>query len=118
MKEMSLELAKNKGIRTTISYICGLDSLKELEEGFSYLKESLTHFPIINVYQIQTNDQAKILDKEAKELTYYLKSREIIEKIFVETNCRPKRWSNYRSLWYKYFGEEQLPNNSYGQQEK
>lgn len=71
----------------------------------------------IQIYQIQTLDQAKILDNQASRLEYYLKSRQEIEKIFKEKNYRPKRWENYRPLWYKYFADEELPNNSYGQLE-
>ena len=63
-------------------------------------------------------DQAKILDEEASHLEYYLKSRQEIEKIFKDESYRPKRWENYRPLWYKCFADEELPNNSYGQLEK
>ena len=62
--------------------------------------------------------QASILSKEATQLSYYLQSRIEIEKIFRNKDYRPKRWSNYRPLWYKYFSGEELPENSYGQQEK
>lgn len=89
-----------------------------MSHGFKFLKNSLTNFPVINVYQIQTTEQAKILSKEGKEIEYYLKSRQEVEKIFKDTPYRPKRWSNYRPLWYKYFADEELPENSFGQQEK
>jgi len=114
----TLELAKSNNIKTTISYISGLDSLEDMSHGFKFLKNSLTNFPVINVYQIQTPEQAKILSKEGKEIEYYLKSRQEVEKIFKDTPYRPKRWSNYRPLWYKYFADEELPENSFGQQEK
>lgn len=114
----TLQKAKKYGIKTTISYISGLDSLQEMAEGFSFLKDSFTHFPIVNVYQTQTEGQAKIMDEDAKELPYYLKSRIELEKIFKDAQYRPKRWENYRPLWYKYFAEEELPANSYGQLEK
>lgn len=74
----------------------------------------LTSFPVINIYQIQTLDQAEILDSQAGCLEYYLKSRLEIEKIFKNENYRLKRLENYRPLWYKYIAEEELPNNSYG----
>ena len=89
-----------------------------MSHGFKFLKNSLTNFPVINVYQIQTTEQAKILSKEGKEIEYYLKSRQEVEKIFKDTPYRPKRCSNYRPLWYKYFADEELPENSFGQQEK
>ncbi len=110
--------AKDKGINTSIAYIAGIDPLEDAVKGFKYLKDSLTRFPVINIYQTQTLSQSKILDINAKYLEYYLNSRIEIEKIFKDTNYRPKRWENYRPLWYKYFDNEELPNNSFGQLEK
>lgn len=110
--------AKDNGIKTSISYISGIDPVADVKEGFDYLKDSMTSFPVINVYQIQTPEQAKILDEEARYLEYYLKSRKEVEQIFKDTNYRPKRWENYRPLWYKSFDNESLPNNSFGQLEK
>ena len=110
--------AKKLGIKTTISYISGLDNLEESLEGFKYLKESFTNFPIINVYQMQTVDQSQILNEKAKKLEFYVETRLGIEKIFNDTDLRPKRWENYRPLWYKYFASEEFKNNSYGQLEK
>lgn len=108
---------KNK-IKTTISYIAGLDTIQLMKDGFSYLKESFSAFPIINVYQTQTIGQASIIAEEARNLRYYLESRKEIEKIFKNENYRPKRWENYRPLWYRYFDDEELPNNSFGQLER
>lgn len=114
----TLQLAKNLNIKTSISYISGIDGLEEMVKGFKFFKDSLTSFPIINIYQIQTLSQAKILDEKARILDYYIKSRLELEKIFKETEMRPKRWENYRPLWYKYFETEQMPNNTFGQLEK
>ena len=86
--------------------------------GFKKLKESLTRFPIVNIYQVQTLGQASIMNDEARALEYYIKSRIALEEIFHDTGFKPKRWENYRPLWYDYYeGEKQL-NNAYGQQEK
>lgn len=116
--KQTLNMAKDNNIRTTISYISGIDPLQEAVKGFELLKSSLTSFPIINIYQMQTLAQAKILDEDARDLEYYLKSRQQIEKIFKDAEFKPKRWENYRPLWYKYYNGEQLPDNSYGQLEK
>lgn len=113
----TLQLAKNNNIKTTISYIAGLDTIQDMKTGFTYLKDSLSAFPIINVYQTQTTGQASILTEEGRDLRYYLESRTEIEKIFKDANYRPKRWENYRPLWYKYFSDEELPNNSFGELE-
>ncbi len=114
----TLELAKMNGIKTTISYICGIDSIEDMIKGFTFLKDSFSAFPIINVFQTQTTGQASILEERAKELEYYLESRKKLEILFKNEGYRPKRWENYRPLWYKYFAEEELPCNSFGELEK
>lgn len=67
---------------------------------------------------MQTVDQSQILNEKAKKLEFYVETRLGIEKIFNDTDLRPKRWENYRPLWYKYFASEEFKNNSYGQLEK
>lgn len=114
----TLDLAKSKNIKTTISYISGIDKFKDMKNGFSLMKNSFSQFPIINIYQIQNISQAKILDEEAQNIDYYLKSRKEIESIFNTEDFVPKRWSNYRPLWYKYYNNEMLPDNSFGQLEQ
>ncbi|MEG0576569.1 MAG: hypothetical protein RR500_01760 [Bacilli bacterium] len=114
----TLTRAKKLGIKTSISYICGIDNLNDMIKGFENIKESLTSFPIINIYQMQTIEQSSILYNNAKSLDLYIKSRIGIEELFKDTSLRPKRWENYRPLWYKYFSDEELPNNSFGQLEK
>jgi len=115
--KQTLNTAKNKGIKTTISYISGIDSFENMSNGFRNMKDSFTQFPIINIYQIQNDSQANILDKEGETLDYYLKSRIELEKIFSDKEYKPKRWSNYRPLWYKYYNNEMLQDNSFGQLE-
>ena len=113
----TLDKARNNGIDTTISYIAGIDSLEKMKEGFLMLRDSMTEFPIINIYQTQTQLQSSIMDSEASTLDYFLTSRIELEKIFKEKNYIPKRWSNYRPLWYKTYQNEELENNSFGQKE-
>lgn len=110
----TLSLAKQKGIETTFAYISGIDSISEMKKGFEKLRNSITRFPIINIYQIQTRGQLSIIDQEAKQLEYYIKSRKLIENIFENTDLVPRRWENYRPLWYKTFKNEPLPNNAFG----
>ena len=88
-----------------------------MKEGFTKLKEYMTQFPIINIYQTQTNLQVGIMDPEASILEYYLESRKELEKIFQNKDYLPKRWSNYRTLWYKIYQNQELKNNAFGQQE-
>jgi len=109
--------AKERGMNTTMAYISGIDSIEDMVEGFNQIKDSFTRFPVINIYQIQTSDQAKIIHDEASQLEYYIKSRKLLEEVFADNNFKPKRWENYRPLWYQYYGNEKLPDNSYGQLE-
>lgn len=114
----TLDRAKDKGIKTTISYISGIDSLEEVSKGFSLIKDSLVQFPIINIYQIQNTNQSAILDDSARNLEYYVQSRIMLEELFRDKNIKPKRWANYRPLWYKYYDGQILEDNSFGQLEK
>lgn len=110
----TLSLAKEKGIETTFAYIAGIDSIAEMKNGFETLKNSITRFPVINIYQIQTPGQLEVMDPEAKKLDYYVKSRKLIENILRDTNLQPRRWENYRPLWYEVYNNKQLPNNAFG----
>ncbi|MDR2524396.1 MAG: hypothetical protein LBC95_02540 [Candidatus Nomurabacteria bacterium] len=113
----TLDVAKSKGIQTTVSYIAGIDQVFEIGNGFMELKDSLTRFPVVNIYQIQTPGQAKIIAENARGLEYYIQSRVLLENIFADKNMRPRRWENYRPLWYDYYSDEKLPSNSYGERE-
>lgn len=114
----TLDRAKDKGIKTTISYISGIDSLEEVSKGFTLIKDSIVQFPIINIYQIQNAGQSAILDDAACNLEYYIKSRIMLEELFRDKDIEPKRWANYRPLWYKYYDGKMLDDNSFGQLEK
>lgn len=110
----TLDSAKERGISTTFAYIAGIDPIADMHEGFAKLKDSITKFPIVNIFQVQTAGQMKIMDKAAKKLDYYLQARCVIEDVMSDTKLRPKRWENYRPLWYKSFNEEMLENKPYG----
>lgn len=110
----TLTLAKTLGIQTTFAYIAGIDDLISLQQGFSFLADSITRFPIVNVYQIQTPGQMRIIDAEAKELEYYVKARETIEQVLTQTGLYPRRWENYRPLWYDFYVGQPLLSNTFG----
>ncbi|MBQ9012174.1 MAG: hypothetical protein IJ094_01115 [Bacilli bacterium] len=114
----TLNCAKSLGINTNISYIAGIDSLKAMEEGFRLIKDSITKFPIINIYQTQNMQQVNAMDEDACYLEYYLNARKMIEQILKDKCFKPKRWENYRPLWYKYYNGVAMPDNSFGQEEK
>ncbi len=109
--------ARDLGMNTTIAYIAGIDPLDEMRRGFCEMLEVLTRFPIINIYQIQTSGQADIFDSEATRLEYYIKCRIMIEKMLKHTTMRPRRWENYRPLWYEYFQGRRVVVDAYGENE-
>ena len=110
----AMSVAKSYGIGTTFAYVAGVDGLADVINNFEYFSNVCTRFPIVNIFQIQTALQAQALNEEAKNLEYYVQARVEIEKIFKEIDCRPRRWENYRPLWYREFGNEQLDVKPYG----
>ena len=110
----SMSVARSFGIKTTFAYIIGVDSLSAIGEYFSYFFNVCNRFPVVNIFQIQTDLQAQALFKSAKNLEYYLQARQIIEDVFIKSSMRPRRWENYRPLWYREFGSELLDVKAYG----
>jgi len=103
----TLSFANSIGIRTNFSYIIGLESLETIKKGFFEFSPYINSFPIVNVFQSHKG-QEKFRHKDANRIDYYIKSRKIIEDIFMKTTLRPRPWENYRSLWYLKFGEDFL----------
>jgi hypothetical protein len=102
-----MSLSKQLGIKTNFSYILGLDSLDIINTQFPTFLNIINWFPIISIYQ--TDNRRKTLRNNAAfNIDYYLKAREIIEKVFFNSEMRPTTWSNHRSLWREYFGNEYL----------
>ncbi len=99
--------AKKRGFRTNFSYILGLESLETMRKGFEELIPYINSFPVINVFQIHRG-QDKLRYSKAWEIDYYIKARKMVEKMFVNTDMRPRVWENYRSLWYLNFANEEL----------
>lgn len=112
----TLTLAGRLGMQTTFAYIAGIDNLASLQQGFSFLADSITRFPVVNVYQIQTPSQMRVIDEEAKGLEYYVRARKIVEQVFAGTSLQPRRWENYRPLWYDFYAGQSLSSNTFGDQ--
>lgn len=111
---VSMSVAKSLGIETTFAYIAGVDDLFAISENFAYFFNVCTRFPVVNIFQIQTDLQAQALFDGAKNLEYYLQARRAIESAFFNSNMRPRRWENYRPLWYREFHGELLDVKAYG----
>lgn len=86
----TLDIAKERGIKTTFAYIAGIDPISDIREGFVKLKDSITKFPIVNIYQVQTPGQIKAMDYNARGLEYYIQARNVIEEAMFDTKLRPK----------------------------
>ena len=110
----SMSIAKSYGIETTFAYIVGVDELSAVRENFKYFYNVCTRFPVVNIFQIQTNLQAQALHEDAKTLDYYIQARLIIEEVFKDSTMRPRRWENYRPLWYREFDNKALEVKPYG----
>lgn len=106
--------ARALGIQTTFAYIAGVDPVHIAREYFEYFGPVCTRFPVINVFQIQTKLQSHALVYEAKHLDYYVAMRKMVEQVFEEGNLRPRRWENYRPLWYRTFAGQDLNSQPYG----
>jgi hypothetical protein len=111
IKKVLLE-ARDAGITTTFAYIAGIDDLGSVEKGFSELKESISRFPVVNIYQVQTPGQIEAMNPDARKLAYYAKARKLIEGVMDDTELLPRPWENFRPLWYETFGKKHLATNT------
>ena len=96
----------NRGFEANILYVLGLDPLQVLIDGFEELFPYMNHFPIVNLFQIYSPEQALLKDTEANRIEYYLKARKALENIYKNSTLRPESWENYRPLWYLSFAKE------------
>ena len=102
----ALKSSTERGIETNILYVLGLDPLSAFEEGFKELQPLMNHFPVVNLFQVYSPEQALLRPNEANRIEYYLTARKILEEMYANSNLRPELWENYRPLWYLSFGRE------------
>ncbi len=102
----ALERSAERGIETNILYVLGLDPLRAFEEGFKELQPLMNHFPVVNLFQIYSPEQALLRTSEANGIEYYLTARKILEEMYAGSDLRPESWENYRPLWYLSFGRD------------
>ena len=75
----------------------------------------------IKGYQIQLSFVIDVVKNRILKVVYFKNGDfEKIKSCFLTLveKYRPKRWKNYRTLWYKYFDNKELPNNSFGELKK
>ena len=76
-----------------------------LERAVPYL----TDFPNLQIFQSHNPFMNIFRAEGADSLEFFLKARREFEKLFLDTDLRPRHWQNYRPLWYYTFGREPLP---------
>ncbi len=103
-----MDFAKSVGHRVNFSYVLGLESLFTVEKYFSLAKRFINSFPIVNTIQLHKYHNASLLTPEAVNIEYFFEARKILERIFIDTDMRPREWENYRSLWFLNFADEKL----------
>ena len=104
----SMDFARGLGYEVNFSYIVGMESLRVMEFHFGCFKSHINKFPTVNTLQMHKYHQVTLMDPEAHRLEYYLKARQLLERLFVETSMRPLVWEDYRSLWFLTFNGEPL----------
>lgn len=103
-----LDIAKGMGIDTSFLYIAGLDSLDVVKNELPKYQDVLTRLPQIQVFQAYRPSQLELRVDEARTLDYFLEMRKIVESIFPSMHPDPS--NNYRSLWYRTYNGQLLPN--------
>jgi hypothetical protein len=103
-----MSFSKSIGHRVNFSYVLGLEPLLTVEKYFLLAKQYINSFPIINTLQLHKYHSRSLLTPEAINIEYFFEARERLEKIFSDTEYRPREWENYRSLWFLEFNKEKL----------
>jgi len=103
-----MALAEQLGFRVNFSYVLGLENLAVVARHLADTLRVINSFPIFNIIQIHKYHSREILAVQAQDLEYFLKARDNIEKVFINTVLRPRVWENYRSPWYLKFADEEL----------
>ncbi|HPE15065.1 MAG TPA: hypothetical protein PLT65_04445 [Bacilli bacterium] len=96
-----LDYCSSLGLTTTFLYILGLEDLETIKKYFTYFKDSINKFPIVQVFQNYTEMQELYRCEEAKDIEYYIKARKCIDEIFSQYSFNPKIWECFRSLYFE-----------------
>jgi hypothetical protein len=103
-----LAYAKAKGVKATILCILGLDPSDIFIKELGQLATFVNRFPIINIFQNYAPEHESLRIAEAKDLGYYLQTRQKVEEIFAASSLKPRPWENYRGLWHLSFNNQPL----------
>ena len=95
--------ARNAGVKTTITYIVGLDPIDVAEVGLAAIGDLFDLFPNLQIYQAHTDPMRALRTNGAERLAFFLDARLRFEQIFEPLGLRPVPWRNYRPLWHYQF---------------
>ncbi|MBI5184105.1 MAG: hypothetical protein HZA01_00015 [Nitrospinae bacterium] len=107
-----MECANELGVITAYSYIVGLEKFCGLRKEFLAINQLLTGFPVFNIFQPHTTDAHFLRCKGADDITFYLEARRFFEEIIDNDSIVPRRWQNYRSLWYTTYKGKDLQDET------
>lgn len=96
-----LSFCSDIGVTSTFLYILGLEDLQTVKKYFSYFKDSINKFPIIQVFQDYTKYQENLRIEQAKDIDYYLEAKKIINNIFKGSHFNIKLWESFRGIYDK-----------------
>jgi hypothetical protein len=103
-----LSEARSIGFATNFLYVMGLDTLHDAEAGFELFKNAISRFPVVQILQRYTKNRAECGVPAAEDITYFLRAREMVERVYGDCCLRPRVWENYRGLWYLTYGGRTL----------
>ena len=95
-----LSYCKLQKVQSTFLYILGLEDYEVMKKYFMYFKECINKFPIVQIFQNYEKFHELYRTKEAKEIEYYLKARQLINDTFNNIEHKREEWECYRSLYY------------------
>jgi hypothetical protein len=104
-----LERARDAGLDTGVMIVVGLDELPVVLDWLGRAAPYLTDFPNLQIFQSHSRLMDLFRAPGADTLEFFLKARVELERLFLPTTLRPRRWQNYRPLWHYVFGTEPLP---------
>lgn len=103
-----LDACNAEGVAANYTYIIGLD---EMEPALTQLAEYASRtsaFPLFQIFQPHSAFMDMYVVEGGRKLDYYLQFRRELERLFVDSDLRPRPWENYRPLWYFAFAGEPI----------
>lgn len=104
-----LARARAAGLDTGVMIVVGLDPIPDVVGWLQEAVPYLTDFPNLQAFQSHSPYMDFFRERGADRLEFFLRARQEFEAVLLGMALRPRRWQNYRPLWYYQFGKEALP---------